>query len=131
MSTTIHLSNGINITVYAGKHSLYERVIGLQVDGHGPGAMVRCEMTIGGTKQLIAALQDHVKTEPGCTIAIGNQIHEDAEVEMQKKNPVVSCTHHYHPKTGPVMMVIKDGHVVVQCCMCDHMKQVHREHFHV
>ncbi len=64
MSTTINLPKGISITVYAAGQKDDERIVGLQVDGFGPGAMVRCGMTIENAEQVIAALQDHVKTEP-------------------------------------------------------------------
>ena len=43
---------------------------------------------------------------------------------MDKKD----CNHCWHPHTGPLMMVIKEGHVVQSCCKCQDMRQVHRGH---
>ena len=36
------------------------------------------------------------------------------------------CDHCYHRHTGPLMMVIKDGHIVERCCKCGCLRQVHR-----
>lgn len=36
--------------------------------------------------------------------------------------------HCWHIFTGPLLMVIRDGHVVQKCCKCPAMRQVHREH---
>lgn len=38
------------------------------------------------------------------------------------------CNHCWHPHTGPLMMVIKEGHVVQSCCKCQQLRQVHRAH---
>ena len=36
--------------------------------------------------------------------------------------------HCWHAHRGPVMMVIKDGHTVQQCCKCQATRQVHLDH---
>lgn len=38
-------------------------------------------------------------------------------------------THCYHYHTGPLHMVIPDGHVVLKCCSCGSIKTEHGEHF--
>lgn len=43
---------------------------------------------------------------------------------MDKKD----CNHCWHLHKGPLMMVIKEGHVVQSCCKCQNMRQVHRAH---
>lgn len=39
-----------------------------------------------------------------------------------------NCRHCYHPFTGPLWMVLKDGEVVEECCLCRGYQVVHREH---
>lgn len=39
-----------------------------------------------------------------------------------------SCEHCYHEKQEPVLMWVKDGHVVQECCKCSKMRTVHRDH---
>jgi hypothetical protein len=39
-----------------------------------------------------------------------------------------SCEHCFHMKMGPILMVVKDGHVVVECCKCGSVREEHRDH---
>lgn len=36
--------------------------------------------------------------------------------------------HCYHPRKGPIHMVVPDGHVVMECCKCSVMEVVHIDH---
>jgi len=36
--------------------------------------------------------------------------------------------HCWHSYRGPILMVIKDGHVLEKCCECGAIRQVHIEH---
>ena len=37
-------------------------------------------------------------------------------------------THCWHAHRGPIMMVLKDGHILQKCCHCEETRQVHRDH---
>lgn len=39
-----------------------------------------------------------------------------------------NCDHCWHAKSGPYMMVLRDGCILQQCCKCDATKQVHKDH---
>lgn len=43
-------------------------------------------------------------------------------------NRCSGTNHCWHARRAPIMMVIKDGHVVQQCCKCRAIRQVHIEH---
>lgn len=47
-------------------------------------------------------------------------------VERAEERCVVEC--HYHLDTGPILMVLKPGHVLERCCRCQGTRQVHVEH---
>jgi hypothetical protein len=36
--------------------------------------------------------------------------------------------HCWHRKTGAIWMVVKDGHVIQECCRCDATRSVHADH---
>lgn len=38
------------------------------------------------------------------------------------------CKHCWHIFTGPLLMVVPDGHVVEKCCSCKAMRTIHRGH---
>lgn len=38
--------------------------------------------------------------------------------------------HCWHLHRGPLMMVLRDGHVVQNCCKCQATRTVHGEHAH-
>jgi len=38
------------------------------------------------------------------------------------------CNHCWHAKEGAFMMVMRDGHIMQQCCKCGACRTVHRDH---
>jgi hypothetical protein len=36
--------------------------------------------------------------------------------------------HCWHAKHGAIWMVVKDGHVIQECCRCDATRSIHRDH---
>lgn len=38
------------------------------------------------------------------------------------------CVHCWHVHSSPFYMVLKDGHVLQDCCRCGASRQVHRDH---
>lgn len=40
----------------------------------------------------------------------------------------MKCDHCWHLKTGPIYMVIKDGHIVQMCCKCSNTRTIHKDH---
>lgn len=38
------------------------------------------------------------------------------------------CSHCWHTYCGVILMVVPDGHTVMQCCRCGAQKLEHREH---
>ena len=38
------------------------------------------------------------------------------------------CNHCWHPYTGPIHMVVPEGHVIEKCCKCDEHRTRHVGH---
>lgn len=44
------------------------------------------------------------------------------------KAETLTHEHCYHPRRGPIHMLVPDGHVVEQCCSCGKVRTVHAAH---
>ena len=48
---------------------------------------------------------------------------------MKTRFVKLECPPHcWHAKRGPIWMVLKDGHIVQQCCHCTTTRTVHADH---
>ena len=47
---------------------------------------------------------------------------------MPCENAARSCSHCWHLFTGPLWMVLRNGEMVEECCLCKEHRVVHREH---
>lgn len=41
---------------------------------------------------------------------------------------ISACEHCMHLFTGPIWMVVPDGHVMMKCCHCAHITTLHAGH---
>lgn len=55
----------------------------------------------------------------------------EEEEECMNVNDELTCsTCCFHVFTGPIWMVVPDGHVVQKCCHCSAMRTIHRCHMY-
>lgn len=47
---------------------------------------------------------------------------------MQYGDPTISCNHCWHVHRGPLLLVVRDGHVPMSCCKCGAIQTMHADH---
>jgi hypothetical protein len=55
-----------------------------------------------------------------------SQVEREKLLSNLRESRLHQCC--FHVLTGPIWMVLQDGHVPVKCCGCDNSKTMHREH---
>lgn len=57
-----------------------------------------------------------------------NETRDHALIQIRPKTAFGAHNCCFHAYRGPCHMVLKDGHVLQQCCTCQRMRQVHADH---